>query len=140
MLWAGIEKVRSAPASGLRGMCPVCARPVIAKCGTQRVHHWAHIGEPACDRWWEPETQWHRMWKLRFPGAWHECIMHDDATGEKHIADVRTPDGVVMEFQHSHLRADERGAREHFYRNMVWVVDGTRLQRDLPRFIRGARD
>ncbi|MBL8552263.1 MAG: hypothetical protein JNJ73_19900 [Hyphomonadaceae bacterium] len=139
MLWADIENVRSAPMPGLRGSCPVCARTVIAKCGTQRVHHWAHIGERMCDRWWEAEMQWHRTWKLRFPEAWHECILHD-AKGEKHIADVRTPDGVVIEFQHSYLRAEERAARELFYRDMIWVVDGARLQRDLPRFIEGARE
>ncbi|MGD9967485.1 MAG: competence protein CoiA family protein [Hyphomonadaceae bacterium] len=139
MLWADIENVRSAPAPGLRGACPVCARTVIARCGTQRVHHWAHIGERACDRWWEPETQWHRTWKLRFPEAWHECILHDPE-GEKHIADVRTPDAVVIEFQYSHLRAEERAARERFYRNMIWVVDGTRLKHDLPRFVDGARE
>jgi competence protein CoiA len=139
MLWADIENVRSAPAPGLRGSCPVCARTVVAKCGTQRIHHWAHIGERLCDRWWEPETQWHRTWKLKFPESWHECILHD-AEGEKHIADVRTPDGVVIEFQHSYLRSEERAARELFYRDMIWVVDGTRLQRDLPRFIQGARE
>lgn len=139
MLWADIENGRSAPGPGLRGSCPVCAQTVIAKCGTQRVHHWAHIGERMCDRWWEPETRWHRAWKLRFPEAWHECILYD-AKGEKHIADVRTPDCVVVEFQHSHLRAEERAARELFYRNMIWVVDGTRLQRDLPRFVEGARE
>ncbi len=139
MLWADRENVRSVPAPGLRGSCPVCARTVIAKCGTQRVHHWAHIGQRVCDQWWEPETQWHRTWKLRFPEAWHECILHDPK-GEKHIADVRTPDGVVIEFQHSHLRAEERDAREVFYRDMIWVVDGARLRRDLPRFIEGARD
>ncbi|MGE0742330.1 MAG: competence protein CoiA [Hyphomonadaceae bacterium] len=138
MLWADVRKVRSAPAVGLRGTCPVCARTVIAKCGTQRVHHWAHLGERACDRWWEPETEWHRAWKLRFPQDWHECVLHD-ANDEKHIADVRTPDGVIIEFQHSYLHADERVARETFYHNMIWVVDGVRLQRDLPRFIEGAR-
>jgi hypothetical protein len=42
----------------------------------------------------------------------------------------------VIEFQHSHLDPLERAARERFYRNMVWVVDGTRLQRDYPRFNR----
>ena len=52
-------------------------------------------------------------------------------------ADVRTPHGLVIEFQHSHLDPLERAARERFYRNMVWVVDGTRLQRDYPRFNKG---
>lgn len=139
MLWADIEDVRSAPAPGLRASCPICRRTVIAKCGAQRVHHWSHLGERTCDRWWEPETQWHRTWKLRFPATWHERILHD-VSGEKHIADVRTPAGIVIEFQHSHLRAEERTTRELFYRDMIWVVDGTRLQRDLPRFIAGARE
>jgi competence protein CoiA len=139
MLWADIGDVRSAPAPGLRASCPICTRTVIAKCGAQRVHHWAHLGERTCDRWWEPETQWHRAWKVRFPAAWHERILHD-ASGEKHIADVRTSAGVVIEFQRSHLRAEERASRELFYRAMIWVVDGTRLQRDLPRFIAGARE
>src|SRR5262249_8392173 len=100
MLWANIDGARSAPSRGSRAECPVCSHSVIAKCGTQRVHHWAHLGQRACDQWWEPETEWHRAWKLKFPDTWHECVMHDDA-GEKHIADVRTPGGVVVEFQHS---------------------------------------
>lgn len=117
----------------------ICSRTVIAKCGEQRVHHWAHLGQRTCDQWWEPETEWHRAWKRKFPDAWHEYIMRDDS-GEKHIADVQTPDGVVIEFQHSHLRDEERSAREHFYREMVWVIDGLRLRRDFPRFEKGARD
>ncbi|MET0181318.1 MAG: hypothetical protein ABW199_00375 [Caulobacterales bacterium] len=46
----------------------------------------------------------------------------------------------MIELQHSYLCAEERAARERFYRNIIWVVDGTRLQRDLPRFIKGAID
>jgi len=139
MLWANVGDVRTAPSPKLRGACPVCGSVVIARCGTQRVHHWAHLGERVCDHWWESETDWHRAWKQNFPHDWQEYVMHDDA-GEKHIADVRTSDNVVIEFQHSHLPAEERTAREQFYRDMVWVVDGLRLARDLPRFLKGARD
>ena len=46
----------------------------------------------------------------------------------------------MIEFQHSHLDPLERAARERFYGNMVWVVDGARLQRDYPRFNRGKDD
>jgi hypothetical protein len=46
----------------------------------------------------------------------------------------------VIEFQHSPLDPLERAARERFYRNMVWVVDGSRLQRDYPRFDKGKSD
>jgi hypothetical protein len=90
-----------------------------------------------CDTWAEKETEWHRAWKNNFPVECQEFIQHDERSGEKHIADVRTLHGLVIEFQHSSLDPLERAARERFYGNMIWVVDGTRLQRDYPRFERG---
>jgi competence protein CoiA len=125
---------------GLSGECPACGKAMIAKCGQHRVHHWAHRGKRTCDPWFESETKWHRVWKNNFPAKCQEFIQHDGQSGEKHIADVRTPDGLVIEFQHSHLDPLERAARERFYGNMVWVVDGTRLQRDYPRFNKGKHD
>ena len=121
-------------------MCRRCNGEVIAKCGTHRVAHWAHRGMRDCDTWAEKETDWHRVWKNNFPAECQEFIQHDGQSGEKHIADVRTPHGLVIEFQHSHLDPLERAARERFYGNMVWVVDGTRLQRDYTRFNKGKDD
>lgn len=115
-------------------MCGRCNGEVIAKCGTHRVAHWAHRGMRDCDTWAENETEWHRAWKNYFPVECQEFIQHDAQSGEKHIADVRTPHGLVIELQHSHLDPQERIKRERFYGNMAWVVDGTRLQRDYPRF------
>ena len=129
------QRVEAYP--GGRGMCRRCNREVIAKCGTHRVAHWAHRGMRDCDSWTEKETDWHRVWKNNFPVECQEFIQHDAQSGEKHIADVRTPHGLVIEFQHSHLDPKERDERERFYGNMVWVVDGTRLQRDYPRFNKG---
>jgi hypothetical protein len=106
---------------------------MIAKCGDIRVHHWAHQGTQSCDRWKEPETDWHRDWKNQFPQEWQEFIQLSEA-GEKHIADVKTESGVVLEFQHSRLHQDERESRENFYRKMIWVVDGVRLKRDRRQF------
>jgi competence protein CoiA len=119
-----------------KGTCPLCHGEVIAKCGTRRVYHWAHWGMRNCDTWAEKETDWHRAWKNHFPVECQEFIQHDKQSGERHIADVRTPHGLVIEFQHSHLEPLERAKRERFYGNMVWVVDGTRL-RDYPRFNKG---
>lgn len=119
-----------------KGLCRGCGGDVIAKCGTQRLHHWAHRGERDCDSWWEPETEWHRAWKNNFPAEYQESIRYDEQSGEKHIADVRTNQGLVIEFQHSHLKPEERAARERFYGNMLWVVDGTRLKNDYPRFLK----
>ena len=138
MQFAIVNNQRTAPSPGLPGFCPACGGPVIAKCGEQRIHHWAHRGERDCDHWWEPETEWHRNWKNAFPEEWQEVVQRD-SNGEKHIADVRTAQGLTIEFQHSHLRSEERAARENFYGAMVWVVDGHRVGGDLPRFREGAR-
>jgi competence protein CoiA len=134
------QRVEAYP--GGKGICPdpVCNGEVIAKCGTHRVPHWAHRGNRDCDSWAETETEWHRAWKNKFPAECQEFIQHDEQSGERHRADVRTPHGLVIEFQHSHLDPLERVKRESFYGNMVWVVDGTRLQRDYPRFNRGKDD
>ncbi|AWO92430.1 competence protein CoiA [Bradyrhizobium diazoefficiens] len=123
--------------AGARGECPSCRGEVIAKCGSHRVWHWAHFGIRDCDTWAEPETEWHRAWKNNFPADFQEFIQHDAETGERHIADVRTSHGLVLEFQHSHLNPQERVARERFYGNMLWVVDCTRLKGDYPRLLKG---
>jgi competence protein CoiA len=137
MRFALVDSSRTEAQPGLKGICPACNQPVIAKCGTFRVPHWAHTNTKNCDSWWEPETAWHRNWKNQFPTAWQESILIDQQTGEKHIADVRTGNDLVIEFQHSPIKQHERYARENFYKNMVWVVDGTRLEKDYVRFVRG---
>jgi competence protein CoiA len=134
MRFGFMQHLRMEAQPGLSGLCCACGGAVIAKCGTQRIWHWAHVKRVNCDDWWEPETEWHRAWKSNFPEDWQEYVSTDELTGERHIADVRTDKGLVIEFQHSHLVPRERVAREAFYRHMVWVVDGTRLKRDEKRF------
>jgi competence protein CoiA len=58
-------------------------------------------------------------------------------TVEKHIADIVTNQNLVVEFQHSYILPEERVAREAFYKNMIWVVDGARRKRDCQRFLKG---
>ena len=120
---------RILPEKGKIGLCPVCRESLIPKCGTKRMHHWAHRSILTCDPWWENETEWHRRWKNEYPETWQEIICHDDATGEKHVADVKTDKGLVLEFQHSPFSNEERRSRETYYRNMIWVVDLRRLKR-----------
>lgn len=117
----------------LSGTCPACGNPVIAKCGKVRIWHWAHKGEFACDPWWENETEWHRAWKGHFPADWQE-VVHQGPSGEKHIADVKTDQGWVLEFQHSHMKPEERQSRDNFYPKLVWVVDALRRKRDRVKF------
>jgi competence CoiA-like predicted nuclease len=117
----------------LHGKCPACDHAMVAKCGEVNIWHWAHKGRRACDVWWENETEWHRAWKGRFPENWQEFV-HTADNGERHVADVRTDRGWVIEFQHSHIRPEERHSRDAFYPKLVWVVDGARRKRDLAQF------
>jgi competence protein CoiA len=139
MEFALVNGERVAANPGLNGFCPLCLEPVIAKCGIERIHHWAHRNKVSCDSWSEGETEWHRAWKENYDEKWREKHFPDVETGEKHIADVCTAYGLVLEFQHSHIEPQERVLRETFYKNMVWVVDGTRLKGDLTRFIKGRK-
>jgi competence protein CoiA len=128
------NKIEASP--GATGTCYGCKSQLVAKCGTQNIWHWAHKGRGRCDPWWEPETRWHRSWKDRFPKSWQEFFFRG-YDGEMHFADVRIPSGVVIEFQHSYIEERERRAREQFYGNLIWVVDGTRLKRDRLTFLSG---
>ena len=110
---------------------------MIAKCGRFKIWHWAHKSAAGCDPWWEPETEWHRRWKTQFPTAWQEVLHVDEVGGEKHISDVKTPFGLVIEFQHSPIEPMELQSREDFYKNMIWVVDGDRGSTDRQYFAMG---
>lgn len=118
---------------GAEGNCPACGSELIAMCGEVKIHHWSHKRNRNCDPWWEPETDWHRAWKNKFPKEWQE-IVHSDDHGVKHIADVKTSSGWCIEFQHSPLNPEERRARNAFYDKLVWVVDGTRRPTDKKQF------
>jgi competence protein CoiA len=139
MKFALVNQLRQVAQPNLTGNCQGCGQSMVAKCGEIREWHWAHLGKRMCDTWWEPETDWHRTWKGYFPEDWQE-IRHQDNNGELHIADVKTANGWVIEFQHSYLKPEERRARQAFYQRMVWVVHGTRRMRDLPQFITQWRD
>lgn len=140
MRFALIDNKRVEAQPKQQGVCPICSQSVIAKCGDKKVWHWAHRSINACDSWWEPETEWHRNWKNYYPLDWQETVLFDEQTGEKHIADVKTIHSLVIEFQHSAIKPEERISREKFYKNMIWVVDGTRLKRDFPRFHKGMKN
>lgn len=135
MKFALINGVRQEPQPNLVAQCTVCGADVVSRCGEVRVWHWAHKATRNCDSWWEGETEWHRSWKDQFPAEWQE-VVHQSESGEKHIADIRTQNGWVIEFQHSYINPDERRSREEFYKRLIWVVDGSRRVRDASRFMK----
>jgi competence protein CoiA len=133
MKFALINGQRQEAQPNLSGQCPACDQAMIAKCGNVKVWHWAHKGRRICDPWWENETEWHRAWKGQFPESWQE-VVHKADNGKKHIADVKTDQGWVIEFQHSPIEPEERRSRDTFYPKLVWVVDGARRKRDRTQF------
>jgi len=139
MQYALVDGKRQEAQKGLSGICECCGNPVTAKCGDERIWHWAHNSNRTCDPWWENQTEWHRAWKDQFPKEWQE-VVHTATNKEKHIADVKTDQNYVAEFQHSRLNPQERLAREAFYQHMVWMVNGTRLKKDYPRFLEASKN
>jgi competence protein CoiA len=135
MKFALVNCERKEAQPNLSGVCIGCGNPMVAKCGEVRIKHWAHKRQSSCDSWWERETEWHRNWKNQFQDSWQEVIHHAD-DGERHIADIETPDGWVIEFQHSHISVDERKSRENFYQKLIWVVDGKRRKGDQKKFFK----
>lgn len=134
MKYALVNALRQEAQPRLLGACPACGSPMVAKCGEERIWHWAHKGCDQCDPWWENEGPWHREWKGRFPEAWQEVVRRG-ADAERHIADVQTDRGWVLEFQHSYLDPKERRSRDAFYRpKLIWVVDALRRDSDFSQF------
>jgi competence protein CoiA len=124
-----VDGQRQEARPNLSAKCPACGHAMVAKCGEVRIWHWAHQNTLHCDPWWENETEWHRNWKGHFPLSWQESVYRAES-GEKHVADVRTDQDWVIEFQHSHITPEERRSRDLFYRKLVWVVDATRRKTD----------
>ncbi len=101
-----------------RGVCPGCARPLIAKCGEIVTAHWAHSSGVDCDPWYDPAAhEWHLEWQRRHPPECSEIVMGP------HRADL-VVDDYVIELQHSPLAVAEIREREAFYgRKLLWIWD-----------------
>jgi hypothetical protein len=122
-----ITNERITAVKGLFAKCPICYKPLIAKCGNIQVHHWAHTNLISCDHYWENETEWHREWKSHFDISMQEVVRHDDQTGKKHIADIYNPSkDLVIEFQNSPISLEEMNERELFYKRLIWVINGAK--------------
>lgn len=126
MQYAIINGLRTTAEPKLKAVCGHCLGVVQAKCGSKVVWHWAHVAAENCDSWYEPETQWHRDWKNNFGKDCSEISIVKD--GVRHIADVLTKDGLVIEFQNSTISPETIVAREAFYDKMIWVINGAHFK------------
>jgi competence protein CoiA len=117
MLYANYDNNKVLATRGGSGACPSCKEPLRPKCGQIMTHHWAHINDTGCTNEHEPETEWHLWWKSQFPKE------NAEVTVGEHRADVLTPSGIVIEFQHSGISPEQIAAREQEYGRMMWVLD-----------------
>lgn len=135
MKYALVDGIKTEATPKAQGKCLCCGVEVIAKCGEKRAWHWAHKNNEECNySKKDAKTPWHENWQKQFPPDWCEVRCPEDKP--IHIADIKTPDELVVEFQHSHISAEDRLAREKFHKNMIWVVDGCRNKNDYKRFVK----
>ena len=87
--------------------CPLCNGAVVARQGTVRLWHFAHVDKTDCDADFKtPDmSEWHRIRQSLFPEQCQEVTMSDKKNGEKHRADVMIYNQYVIEFQHSKINA-----------------------------------
>lgn len=104
--------------------CSVCKNKVRLRAGEINTPHFAHIANQCEDSWHYDMSQWHLDMQSRFREENREVVL--SRNGEKHRADV-CKDGVVVEFQHSPISAEEFCARNDFYTSLgfrvAWVFD-----------------
>ncbi|SDF62138.1 competence protein CoiA [Chitinophaga filiformis] len=129
--YANVNGQRREPEKGLKGTCPGCGKGLNAKCGEIRIHHWAHESRKDCDLWWEQMTEWHLDWQNQFPQGWRENIITKKETEDYHQADIQTPDGIIIKFQHSNLSLVDIESRNNFYEKLIWVVNAKQFKHNI---------
>ena len=107
--------------------CPICGEElsVKAKDSLAVKPHFAHKRGTEClDTWKHDMSEWHYNWQCMFSEDYREVVV--EKNGTKHRADVLI-NGVVIEFQHSPITAQEIMERNAFYLDcgyqVIWVFD-----------------
>ncbi len=126
------DRNRMSPEPKNTSFCECCNGKIIAKCGKVNIWHWAHESKEDCDPWYEPITEWHLGWQSCVPVEMREIFMKNER--EKHRADIKLPNGIIVEIQHSGLDEETICEREDFYGNMIWILDGTNLFSKMNRY------
>jgi hypothetical protein len=130
MIWALVENEKIEPIPKTKGICPICGGKVFSKCGDVNVWHWAHFKGENCDIWYEPESYWHKHWKMSFGKENAEIRITKDY--KFHIADILTIENVVIELQNSAISKSMIREREDFFgERMLWLVNGYEFKKNL---------
>ena len=109
-----------------RSACPCCRMELIAKCGSLKRWHWAHVSKIDCDYWSEGLSAWHLAWQDRVKESCQEVVIRGE-----HRADICLSTGQVIELQHSPISPEDIEERERFYGNMLWIFDAEPFKHNL---------
>lgn len=107
--------------------CPICNKEMMLKKGDINIAHFAHKSNECNDKWHYDMSEWHINKQSYFDEIYQEVVV--EKNGVKHRADI-LKDGIVIEFQHSSISAEEFNDRNKFYISagykVVWVFDLTK--------------
>lgn len=130
MIWALVENEKIEAKPNTKGLCPICKGKVFSKCGEVNVWHWSHAKDENCDPWYEPESFWHKHWKMTFGKENAEIRIEKDQ--RFHIADILTNENVVIELQNSPISKPIIREREDYYgKRMLWLLNGEKFKKNL---------
>jgi hypothetical protein len=125
MIWGLLNEERISASPNVKGVvCEICRTELITKCGVVKSWHFAHKSNKDCDDWYEPESEWHLKWKNEFTKDEQEVII------ENHRADIKCK-GIIIELQNSSISPDDICDREKFYGNMIWLLNGETLAKNI---------
>jgi competence CoiA-like predicted nuclease len=110
--------------------CRCCNTNVIAKQGDIKIWHFSHESKNSCSEWHKPMSEWHKNWQNEFDKEFREIIHHGKLG--KHIADVKTKHGHIIEFQNSPISSKEILQREEFYGDkLLWILNSDTFKLEL---------
>ena len=104
--------------------CPCCRTALIAKCGSVKIHHWAHESLIDCDEWYEGISDWHLSYQGYVKEDCREVVVGD------HRADIKLSSGKVIELQHSPITPEVVAERELHYGHMIWIFDAEKWKKN----------
>ena len=127
MLFASLDGEKIEPIPKTHAKCSACGEKVFSRCGEIKAWHWAHFKGKNCDVWYEPETLWHKYWKLTFGKEVSEIKIEKEDSW--HRADILTENKLVIELQNSPIQKNIVREREEFYgERMIWVINGIKFK------------
>lgn len=106
--------------------CPCCRKRMRARVGDVRIPHWAHESGERCDEWWEEESEWRNSWMQLLAGSDKVDVENIlEKNGERHFYDARFAGKQIAIFRRKRLSPEMLAAREQFFGDMFWFVEGT---------------